>query len=98
MEFDTIQAVRSAADLDSLADRLEASLRLNGWALTVKPAGNDEVSVRAAQTLGDVADSFAQATEAGIKHLRQLADGLRSVAGAVVQMDSNNAAEFRLVV
>ncbi|WP_328409271.1 PE domain-containing protein [Nocardia sp. NBC_00403] len=94
MEFDPIQSRKSAADLDRLANRLEADLHSNLPALNVDSAGLDEVSVRAAETLGSVANSYDESATQGIHEIRKLAAALRSQSDLLVRMDDDNASEF----
>ncbi|MEU2034649.1 PE domain-containing protein [Nocardia amamiensis] len=94
MEFDPIEARRSAADLDALAARLEADLRQSMPALAVEPAGSDEVSGRAAETLRGVSSSYDEAASAGVLEIRKLAAALRSHTELLVRMDDDNAAGF----
>lgn len=93
MEFDPARAHRTAADLDALADRLEADLRTNAPALSVPAPGADEVSQRAAATLRDVASSYGVSADAGVLELRKLAAGLRSQSRQLTTMDADNAAD-----
>ncbi|WP_431953540.1 PE family protein [Nocardia lijiangensis] len=92
MEFDPTRAYKSATDLDALADRLEADLKANTPALAAHPAGLDEVSLRASETLSDVAASYDEAAVAGILELRKLAAALRSQSQSLLVMDADNAA------
>ncbi|WP_454198368.1 PE domain-containing protein [Nocardia sp. Marseille-Q1738] len=94
MEFDPAEARKSAADLDALAARLEADLRQSMPALDVEPAGSDEVSGRAAETLRGVASSYDEAASAGVLEIRKLAAALRSHTDLLVRMDDDNAAGF----
>lgn len=95
MEFEPAGARRSATALDALAARLEADLQRQSPALAVAPAGTDEVSVRAAQTLRGVAASYDEAAAAGILEIRKLAAALRSHTDGLVRMDDDNASNFR---
>lgn len=94
MEFDPVLAVKSATDLDALADRLEGDLVVNGPSLAVEQAGMDEVSQRAAATLRAVASSYQDAASRGILELRKLAAALRAQSGLLRQMDAENATGF----
>lgn len=94
MELEPAEAHRSASALDALAARLETDLRQLVPALAVEPAGADEVSVRAASTLRDVASSYDEAAAAGILEIRKLAAALRSHTDALVQMDDGNATDI----
>ncbi|MFQ6324608.1 PE domain-containing protein [Nocardia sp. CWNU-33] len=95
MEFESAQAIKSATALDALAARLETDLRQRLPALAVEPAGVDEVSVRAAESLRGVASSYDEAATAGILEVRKLAAALRSHTDVLVRMDDENAADFR---
>ena len=94
MEFEPSQARQSATALDALAARLEADLRQHLPALAVDTAGADEVSVRAAQSLRDVASSYDVAATAGVLEVRKLAAALRSHTDVLVRMDDDNATDF----
>ncbi|MEV3964167.1 PE family protein [Nocardia sp. NPDC050193] len=94
MEYDPAQARRTSADLDALAARLEDVLRTELPALVVDPAGADEVSVRAADTLRTVATSYNDAASRGVFEIRKLAAAVRSQSDQVVRMDADNAGGF----
>ncbi|MBF6327523.1 PE family protein [Nocardia transvalensis] len=91
MKFDPVRAQESAAGLDALADRLEADLRTHAPALAVAPAGLDEVSRHAADTMRTVASSYDEAATAGVLELRKLAAALRSQSQQLTGMDADNA-------
>ncbi|WP_328395530.1 PE family protein [Nocardia sp. NBC_00416] len=95
MEFDPPQVRRAGTELDALAGRLEDALRANLPALAVEPAGVDEVSVRAADTLRAVASSYDDATTRGVHEIRKLAAALRSQSDQLVRMDEDNVAGSR---
>ncbi|WP_433599715.1 PE family protein [Nocardia sp. CA-135953] len=92
--FDPAAARDAATRLDGLAARLEAELREGSPALTVPPAGVDEVSVRAAQTMNDVAASYGQSATAGIVELRKLAATLRAQAAHFGRAENDSVADF----
>lgn len=94
MEFDPTLAIRIATDLDDLANRLESDLRANASALAAPAPGLDEVSLRAAATLGEVASSFDLTSTSGVVELRRLAATLRAQSRELVGMDSGNAVDF----
>ncbi|MEV6323754.1 PE family protein [Nocardia sp. NPDC051787] len=94
VSFDPAAALDAATRLDGLADRLAADLRISEGALTVAPAGRDEVSERAAATMTSVADSFGETAAAGINELRKVAAELRAQTDRFGRMESENAAEF----
>ncbi|WP_227984296.1 PE family protein [Nocardia spumae] len=94
MEFDPVVAARTAADLDALADRLEAGLRADTPALAVAAPGVDEVSRRSAATLTEVGASFDSSGGLGVQELRKLAATLRAQAHGLTQMDADNAADL----
>ncbi|MGN2641608.1 PE family protein [Nocardia takedensis] len=94
MEFDPVEAMRVATELDSLADRLEAELRSGAPARAVAAPGLDEVSLRAAATLQEVSGSFDTSADSGILELRRLAASLRSQSRELSLMDSANAADL----
>ncbi|MFI9506346.1 PE family protein [Nocardia sp. NPDC052566] len=80
VQFDPAAARDAAARLDGLAERLERELSAGEPALRVAPAGIDEVSLRAAATMTDVAVSYSESASAGTLELRKLAASLRSQA------------------
>ncbi|WP_327151649.1 PE family protein [Nocardia sp. NBC_01329] len=94
MEFDPPEVRRAGTELDALAARLEDTLRVNLPALAVEPAGVDEVSVRAADTLRGVASSYDDAATRGVHEIRKLAAALRWQTDQLVQMDEDNAGGF----
>ncbi|MEU0504992.1 PE family protein [Nocardia sp. NPDC005998] len=90
--FDPAAARGAAAGLDGLAQRLEDELRAAEPPLTVAPAGADEVSLRAAQSMNGVTDSYTTSAAAGVQEIRKLAAALRAQAGHYEQIDSDSAA------
>ncbi|NKY88781.1 PE family protein [Nocardia veterana] len=94
VRFDAAAASAAARRLDSLADRLEAGMRADEAALTVAPAAVDEVSVRAAQTMNQVAASYSDSAAAGILELRKLAATVRSQTGQFARSEDESVAEF----
>lgn len=92
--FDPVAAGQAAVRLDALADRMERDLRADEPVLTVAPGGLDEVSVRAAQTMTDVATSFSDSAFGGILELRKLAATLRSQSMLFGAAEDASAAEF----
>lgn len=92
--FDPVAARNAAARLDGLAARLEIDLSEGEPALTVPPAGADEVSLRASQTMNGVAESYAHSAEAGIAELKKLAATLRSQATQFGRAESVSVADF----
>lgn len=98
MEFDPPQVRQAGTELDALAARLEDALRVNLPALAVEPAGMDEVSVRAADTLRAVATSYDDSTTRGVHEIRKLAAALRAQTDQLVRMDEDNAGGFRTAI
>ncbi|MEU1547928.1 MULTISPECIES: PE family protein [Nocardia] len=94
VQFDSVTAGRASSGLDALADRLVSDLRSAEEALTVVPAGADEVSGRAAQTANDVAASYLGGAQAGVHELRKLAAALRLHSSQFDGMESANTADF----
>ncbi|WP_406236328.1 PE domain-containing protein [Nocardia sp. NBC_01009] len=92
--FDPVAARNAAVRLDGLADRLERDLRSGATSLTIPSAGLDEVSVRAAQTMSDVASSYTESASAGILEIRKLAATLRTQAAQFGRAESDSAADF----
>ncbi|MQY25011.1 PE domain-containing protein [Nocardia aurantia] len=94
VQFDPAAAANAAAQLDGLAGRLAGDLQNEQMKLTAAPAGADEVSVRAAQTLDAVAESFRNSADAGVLEVRKLAATLRVQSSRLGQLDTDNAADF----
>ncbi|WP_328394841.1 PE family protein [Nocardia sp. NBC_00416] len=95
MEYDPDQARAAVRDLDALADLLETALRDDGPQLGTEPAGCDEVSVQAAQTLCRVADSFGEAGGLLVHELRKLAATVRAQSDRMIEMERVNTEQFR---
>lgn len=94
VRFDPAAAGRASSGLDALADRLDADLRSVAEALTVAPAGLDEVSGRAAQTHNTVAESYLAGARAGVHEIRKLAAMLRLQSDRLAGMEAANASDF----
>lgn len=78
LRFDAPTAFDAAARLDALADRIASGLQVEQVKLDLTPAGADEVSVRAAETLSSVAASFVRSGGDAVTELRTLATTLRA--------------------
>lgn len=94
VEFDAATAGKASSGLDALADRLAADLRSAEEALTITPAGTDEVSGGAARTANDVAASYLASAQAGVHEMRKLAATLRLHTNHFDGMESANVADF----
>ncbi|MFE3188738.1 PE family protein [Nocardia sp. NPDC059240] len=94
VRFDADTVLSAAADLDAMADRLEAALGAEGHALSVPAAGSDKVSLAAADTLTSVGTSFVAQTGSGVDELRKLAALVRGQANAFGQVEVDNATDF----
>lgn len=94
VQFDAVTAGKASSGLDALADRLAADLRSAEEALTVVPAGGEEVSGRAAQTANDVASSYLASAQASVHEMRKLAATLRLHSNRFDGMESANTADF----
>ncbi|WP_280399589.1 PE family protein [Nocardia carnea] len=94
MEYNPELAHTAARDLDALADRLSAALRDDGPLLRTEPAGGDEVSVQAAQTLCRVGDSYNEAADLVVYELRKLAAVVRAQTTAILEMDLHASGHF----
>ncbi|MBF6204513.1 PE family protein [Streptomyces gardneri] len=94
VRFDSATAGKASSGLDALADRLTSDLRSAEEALTIVPAGADEVSGRAAQTANDVASSYLASAQAGVHEMRKLAAALRLHSNQFDGMESANTADF----
>ncbi|MFI5721154.1 PE family protein [Nocardia sp. NPDC051750] len=91
VRFDPVAAGKASSGLDSLADRLAADLTAVQEALTVVPAGVDEVSGRASQTHNDVATSYLTNAQASVQEMRKLAATLRLSTAQFDGMETDNA-------
>ncbi|MFE3188699.1 PE family protein [Nocardia sp. NPDC059240] len=94
LRFDQSTALSAAAQLDALADRIAGGLAVEQVKLNLTPAGADEVSVQAAQTLTSVAASFVQSGGDGVTELRSLAATLRAQFNTIGQAEEQNALGF----
>ncbi|KAF0848252.1 PE family protein [Nocardia caishijiensis] len=94
VQFDVATASQASSGLDALADRLAADLQAAEHALTVAPAGADEVSGRSAQTANEVASSYLTRAQSGVEEMRKLAATLRLQANRFSGMESDNTADF----
>ncbi|WP_228812586.1 PE family protein [Nocardia flavorosea] len=94
VRFDPAAAGKASSGLDSLADRLAAELTAVQDALTVGPAGVDEVSGRASQTHNDVAVSYLTSAQASVQEMRKLAATLRLGTSRFDGMETDNAANL----
>ncbi|QIS09003.1 MULTISPECIES: PE family protein [Nocardia] len=91
VRFDATAARDAAFRLDGLADRLENDLKDGVQTLHVAPSGIDEVSLRAAQTMNDVAGSYTDSATAGVHELRKLAATLRAQADSFGRAETESA-------
>lgn len=91
VRFDPAAAGKASSGLDALADRLAADLAAVQDALTVVPAGSDEVSGRASQTHNDVAASYLTNAQASVQEMRKLAATLRLSTARIDGMETDNA-------
>ncbi|MEV0252250.1 PE family protein [Nocardia sp. NPDC050712] len=94
VQFDPTAAQNAAQRLDVLANRLEESLQGAQQPLAVAPAGIDEVSLRAAQTMTDVGTSYLTGGDTGVHELRKLAAQMRSQVVQFGQAEDESASEF----
>ncbi|TQF74785.1 PE family protein [Rhodococcus spelaei] len=86
--------ISAAAQLEALADRLEAAVHVNGPALHMAPAGTEEVSTMAAGFFNSVADSFLPSAATGITELRTAAATLRKHAAEYQGLDHSFGASL----
>jgi uncharacterized protein YukE len=91
VEFDPVAARAAAHRLDAMADRLDRNLRDSSHALSLVPAGIDEVSRRATQTFDDVSASYRSAYADGVHELRKLAANLRSHVRTFASAEADSA-------
>ncbi|GAB0107152.1 hypothetical protein JMUB6875_61440 [Nocardia sp. JMUB6875] len=94
VRFDADTVLAAAADLEALADRLEAAIGADGQALAVPAAGSDKVSLAAADTLTAVGASFVTESGAGVDELRKLAAVVRDQATTFGHVETSNAVDF----
>ncbi|MBL1075177.1 PE family protein [Nocardia sp. 2] len=94
VRFDASSALTAAAQLDALADRIAAGMDAEQVKLDIAPAGADEVSVAAAQTLNAVAAQFATVGADSVTEVRQLAAALRAQVVSFGQAEDDNALGF----
>ncbi|MEV6095106.1 PE family protein [Nocardia sp. NPDC051981] len=94
VRFDADTVRSAAADLEAVADRLEAALGADTHALSVPAAGADKVSLAAADTLTAVGASFVTQSGRGVDELRKLAAVVRGQADAFGQVETDNAVDF----
>lgn len=94
LRFDASTARDAASQLDALADRLASGLQVEQVKLDLTPAGADEVSVRAAQTLTAVAASFVSSGSDGVTELRTLAATLRNQFDTLGQAEDQSVLGF----
>ncbi|WP_194834079.1 PE domain-containing protein [Nocardia sp. XZ_19_369] len=94
VQFDPAAAGKASNGLDVLADRLAADLQAAEEALTIQPAGIDEVSGRAAQTGNEVATSYLASAQASVEEMRKLAATLRMHTKEFSQIESDSVADF----
>ncbi|WP_067895454.1 PE family protein [Nocardia vaccinii] len=88
--FSPAAATDAAGRLDALAQRLQQDLQTSKTALSVPAAGTDEVSVRAAHTMNEVAGSFSTSADAGVLELQKLAASLRAQVTHFGRVENEN--------
>lgn len=94
-QLDPQQLTEAAGKLDRLASDLESGLAQQAPALSVKPAGADEVSTRAADTFNAAAGDFHTNAAAGVHELRKIAEVLRQQSGAFTEQEEINRNALR---
>ncbi|MRH88646.1 PE domain-containing protein [Nocardia sp. SYP-A9097] len=94
VRFDASSALQAATQLDALADRIANGMSVEQAKLEIAPAGADEVSVRAAQTLNTVAASFQTSGTSGVDEVRKLAAALRAQVGQFGQVEEQSVLGF----
>ncbi|MBU3065404.1 PE family protein [Nocardia sp. NEAU-G5] len=95
LAFDHELARQAAGRLDTLADRLEGSLRDAQISLRPAAAANDRVSLHTGQTFDQVGDSFQQSYRTGVHELRKIAANLRSHSDSFGDTDDQSVEAFR---
>ncbi|MFB8002168.1 PE family protein [Nocardia sp. NPDC056000] len=94
VRFDASSALQAAMQLDALADRIANGLSAEQTKLEIAPAGADEVSTRAAQTLNSVAASFQTSGGTGVDEVRKLAAALRAQVGQYTSVEEQSVLGF----
>lgn len=79
----------AAAQLEALAERLQATVDANAPTLHMAPAGTDEVSAAAASHFNSAADSFLPSAAASIAELGAAAATLRTHAAEYTGLDQS---------
>lgn len=83
--------VAVAAQLEGIADRMNAAQQAHSLVVHAGPAGAEEVSLTVSRNQHVVADSFDVAATTGAAQLRRAAESLRMQAGAYVSTDAATA-------
>lgn len=94
VRFDADTVLAAAADLEAVADRLEAALGADAQTLAVPAAGSDKVSLSAAETLSAVGASFVDQSGGGVDELRKLAAVVRQQAATFGKVETDNSTDF----
>ncbi|MGC4936054.1 PE family protein [Gordonia sp. DT30] len=89
LSADTAKISEVAGQLSKLADRLNGVLNTGDASLTPPPAGSDEVSVRAATTMGQVHHAFRTAGDGGVAELREISDAVATVSSSLADTDTD---------
>ncbi len=79
--------VAAAAELDAVAEGIDAARHTHAPVLHAAPAGAEEVSLTVSRNQHVVADSFDVAAAAGAAELRRAAQALRMQAAAYASSD-----------
>jgi hypothetical protein len=79
----------AAAQLEALAERLQATVNSSAPALHMPPAGTEEVSILTASHFNSIADSFLPAAATGIAELWAAAATLRKQAAEYEGLDTS---------
>jgi uncharacterized protein YukE len=95
LTFDHELARQAAGRLDTLADRLEGTLRDAQISLHPAAAALDPVSRHTGQTFDQVGGSFQQSYRTGVHELRKIAANLRSHSDAFGDTDDQSVDAFR---
>lgn len=96
LNVDSDELLKAAVELDRLADEVGAALAQHQPALTVAPAGRDEVSTTGAATLSTVAETFVEGASVGVHELRKIAAVLRAQASGYRGAEETIEEAFRL--
>ena len=95
IDLDAVEIIRSAANLEKIAESLEADLARFDTTVGVVIPPRDEVSVAAIQAANKTASVFRIDATGGVGEIRRVAAALRVHAEAVMAADTDSAGVLR---